>query len=494
MSPTPLSLASATSARETRALEFFYHNTAPQLSGYFGGSFWKGCIQQLALTEPSIRYAIVAISVLHETKMSGSDFTARGLKSPSMTSALNYYNKAINAITKRASTGADALSVVIVACIAFVCFEGLWGRIDAALNHIKSGIKLVQSHRETHGQPERPWGQCYSSFQSSFLETELAPTLSSVNMSIREFSQTDIYFSLNPLDDLDVPILGAAFDNLSEAGVGLLDLNNAGLKLFRASMGIYNFEEKQIPTAYIARVQRAVAHWGTNLESLVERYQGRWTEEEKKEIQSLRLAWLTIKIGVHAGVSTEDAWDAHLSDFEEVIRITESLIPTGNMTKDPKSIPRAFSYETSLIDPLTIVAFKCRWPHVRRKALHLLLRVPRREYFFDAVHAHAVLSRIMEIEEASLHLPPGVILPEDALPPTSARIYYFFMTPQPVADNDVYEITFLMKQTSTDAEWHFYREHIRLGLTSMGSEDISPRLRQVIYPPADDPFKGLGAR
>jgi hypothetical protein len=151
--------------------------------------------------------------------MSGLNSATWGLKTPSIGSALQFYNKAINAITKRASTGADALPVVIVACIAFICFEGLWGRIDAALNHIKSGINLVLSHREAHGQSDNPWGQSYCSFQSSFLETELAPTLSSINSSIREFSQTE-HFSLNPLDDMGIPILGDWFNNLPEARVG----------------------------------------------------------------------------------------------------------------------------------------------------------------------------------------------------------------------------------------------------------------------------------
>jgi hypothetical protein len=426
--------------------------------------------------------------------MSGLKSATWGLKTPSIGSALQFYNKAINAITKRASTGADALPVVIVACIAFICFEGLWGRIDAALNHIKSGINLVLSHREAHGQPDNPWGQSYCSFQSSFLETELAPTLSSINSSIREFSQTE-HFSLNPLDNMGIPILGESFNNLSEARVGLLDLNNAGLKLFQASMGMHHFDENSTSTSVcLDRVRRAVTLWGINFESLIERYQDRWTDEEKNGMDSLRLVWAAMKIGVCAGISTEDKWDAHLSDFEEVIRITESLIPSGNAATDLKGIPPAFSFETSLIDPLTIVAFKCRWPHVRRKALDLLLRVPRREYFFDAVHTHIVLSRIMDIEEASLNLPPDVIPPENALPPASARVSYFFMSSQPVAEDDVYEITFLMKQNGTDAEWHFRKEHMRLRSMSMGNEGTSPRLRQVIYSRDDDPFNRSKAR
>jgi hypothetical protein len=44
----------------------------------------------------------------------------------------------------RASTGTDALPVVIVACIAFVCFEGLFGRTDAALPKPSRKSRSVQ--------------------------------------------------------------------------------------------------------------------------------------------------------------------------------------------------------------------------------------------------------------------------------------------------------------------------------------------------------------
>ena len=100
----------------------------------------------------------------------------------------------------------------------------------------------------------------------------------------------------------------------------------------------------------------------------------------------------------------------------------------------------------------------------------------------------------MEIEEASLNLPPDIIPPENALPPASARVSYFFMSSQPVAEDDVYEITFLMKQNGTDAEWYFHKEHIRLLSTSEGNEGTFPRLRQVIYCLDDDPFSCSMAR
>jgi hypothetical protein len=100
----------------------------------------------------------------------------------------------------------------------------------------------------------------------------------------------------------------------------------------------------------------------------------------------------------------------------------------------------------------------------------------------------------MEIEEASLNLPPDVIPPENALPPASARISYFFIDPQPVVEDYVYGITFLTKQNGTDAGWHFRKEHIRLRSTSIGNEGVSPRLRQVMYSLDDNPFNRSKAK
>src|SRR5690349_19556803 len=53
-------------AKERRALEFFFHRTAPQLSGFFSRAFWNGAVLQISINEPTIRHAMVAVSAMYE--------------------------------------------------------------------------------------------------------------------------------------------------------------------------------------------------------------------------------------------------------------------------------------------------------------------------------------------------------------------------------------------------------------------------------------------
>jgi hypothetical protein len=55
-------------------------------------------------------------------------------------------------------------------------------------------------------------------------------------------------------------------------------------------MGMHHFDENSTSTSVcLDRVRRAVTLWGINFECLIECYQGRWTDEEKNGVDSLRL-------------------------------------------------------------------------------------------------------------------------------------------------------------------------------------------------------------
>jgi hypothetical protein len=56
LSPTSLSLTSATSASENRALEFFYHNTAPKSCAALALRFGKAAFS--SSLSPNLAYAM----------------------------------------------------------------------------------------------------------------------------------------------------------------------------------------------------------------------------------------------------------------------------------------------------------------------------------------------------------------------------------------------------------------------------------------------------
>lgn len=366
-----------------------------------------------------------------------------------------------------------------MACIIFTSFECLRRNVDEALNHITGGISLLKSWREkSGGGPNGPWGQRYISFESSFVETELAPILSCLNLAASECGRRpflDIF--LNPVNLDGSLTLGESFETVSEARVGLMDLLTAGIRLTQSITAESTFHrEKPIVEALNERgwLGSALQRWKTAWDDLVQQHQEFWGKEEKSAADFVRLIWHCANIESHTWISgTETAWDSYKVEYEEMIRLAESLLSDAHYFPDEPC--RRISAELGVIFPLQAVAWKCRWPLLRRRALALLRQTSKRECLLDADHYHTIFSRIVEIEEGLFSLPPGAVPNEDTLPPEHVRVHHFYIAAQPASamGGNLYAATFLTKPNGLDKEWHYQTEYLDLGVRQVGEAAVS---------------------
>ncbi|KAE8142855.1 hypothetical protein BDV38DRAFT_267509 [Aspergillus pseudotamarii] len=304
-----LTVTTAKSSTESRALEFFFHKSSSQLSGFFEGSFWKVTVLQLSLVEPAIRQAIAAIGSLHEhkggCKLISSFNTAGGDPHP----AIQLYTRALRSTIEKDAADIGAIPMVVVASILFTAFEFLRGNASAAASHISNGINLLWAWREKTGsRPKVPWGQGYSSFQSYFVETELAPILSLFNLNSSEFHPgTRRKVLLNPVD------------------TGLLILTDRGLRQTRD-------------------------RWKTNFDDLVRRQGPTWNKNDQDAAEVLRLMWYSTVMGTTTyRVGSECAWDEHREDFEEIVRIGEKIV--SDPARYPDELSKTLCLDFACLDP-----------------------------------------------------------------------------------------------------------------------------------------------
>ncbi|KAE8332481.1 hypothetical protein BDV39DRAFT_189108 [Aspergillus sergii] len=304
-----LTVVTAKSSTESRALEFFFHKSSSQLSGFFEGSFWKVTVLQLSLVEPAIRQAIAAIGSLHEhkggCKLLPSFNTAGGDPHP----AIQLYTRALRSTIEKSAADTGVIPVVVVASILFTAFEFLRGNASAAASHISNGINLLWAWREKTGsRPKVPWGQGYSSFQSYFVETELAPILSLFNLNSTEFHPgTRRKVLLNPVD------------------TGLLILTDSGLRQTRD-------------------------RWKMNFDDLVRRQSATWDKNEQDAAEVLRLMWYSTVMGTTTyRVGSECAWDEHREDFEEIVRIGEKIV--SDPDRYPDELSKTLCLDFACLDP-----------------------------------------------------------------------------------------------------------------------------------------------
>lgn len=110
---------------------------------------------------------------------------------------------------------------------------------------------------------------------------------------------------------------------------------------------------------------------------------------------TLQIRFLTTRIFLACSLEDQMAYDAHLDDFVEVIRLSRLIL------ENPTSIP-TFTFDMSLIPQIHLVGMKCRDRHVRREANALLESRKWREGVWDSHLAALFTSVVMEIEERGM--------------------------------------------------------------------------------------------
>ena len=141
---------SSTTAKEQRALVFFRTKTAIELAAHYVTSeLWCRYILQMALHEPAIHHAVVALSSIHERFEGGGNGDPLKLHF-----ALRHYGKAIRLIAQPA-TGYpvwQSKDTPLLACTLFGAFESMSNHFESALAHRVSGLKMLAERNAEDAQ------------------------------------------------------------------------------------------------------------------------------------------------------------------------------------------------------------------------------------------------------------------------------------------------------------------------------------------------------
>ncbi|EXJ82833.1 hypothetical protein A1O3_06648 [Capronia epimyces CBS 606.96] len=162
---------------ERRALDYFQDRTALELAGAFQTDFWLASILPLARHENSVKYALIALSSMHEHYAGIDHFApARG----GLGFALDHYGKAIREVVRLnqnqnklhnhaqkqnqsslptiTAKNKKTFDYALVTCALFSAFESLQGHYHDACKHAVAGIKILaeEQQQEQQQQAHRP--------------------------------------------------------------------------------------------------------------------------------------------------------------------------------------------------------------------------------------------------------------------------------------------------------------------------------------------------
>lgn len=116
----------------------------------------------------------------------------------------------------------------------------------------------------------------------------------------------------------------------------------------------------------------------------------------------LKICHATVRLIILAGITHSDynevSWDNYLAHFERIIALS-ALFIQAEVYKNPL-LPSEVSLDgPGIIMSLWLVAFRCRHPLLRRRALGLLRVSRRQEGMWMSTSAAVVAQRLIEIEE-----------------------------------------------------------------------------------------------
>lgn len=434
------------------------------------------------MNEPTIRYAMVAVSAMYEDEGMIGFSPVAGTQSH-QAFALESYNKAITSLVTAVRSNPESIRVPVMAAIIFVCLEFLRGNVDAALTHIESGIKMLKAWREKTFKD-----MTSLTAEAAFIEDELIPMFGWLNLLSSLFGRPSLdLYSWSSTSGSDTSHFSPhePAKTIDKAKTALLDLVNATVK-FIQSIGDAKYKD-EITMEMMAeqiRLQTFMNDWNRNFEFLQQHDPSGQNEQIKLGCHLLRAVSLTINVWLAAALyPNETAWDVFKDEFEEIVRISGILIASS--VRFPDELSKRFSFEMGIIPPLHFVAWKCRFPHIRRKALALLWTSPRRECLFESHRSFACFTRVMLVEEEGLNLRPGILPGPEDLSPEEARIHQVdIASVHPTPEG--HAISFLLKPYGLDGPWHARTEYVDLGRVDLeksfpdwfSPEDDSPWLSE----------------
>lgn len=394
--PTSLCTSFSENPQESQIFDFLRHESAPKFAGNFASTFWDSTVFAVALTEPAVKHALVAVGALHMLYYRKDVFSQIGYYSePAYTLALQQYNKAIKSLNKSLTDdGGNQQRVVLFTCVLFIFFEVIRGNEPAALVHFENGVNILQQSLgcESRGAVHIT-GPAGSTTDRVLWRIFTRIDLQATSYILRRISPIVVTPQPRPF-----------FGNISEARSDLDDILGAMYSFDRNFARRYRYGSPEaIPSSVIFERRTLLSYLATWLQTLNILLQNRFSSVPFKDICGaiiLKMEHQVAHISLNTCLLPHEGftYDAFIPAFEQVVSLAESLqmaIPSR-----PADQPH-FTIETSLIPSLFMVACKCREPVIRRRATKLLQSAGREGVWNGPIEA-AVARKVIEIEEAEM--------------------------------------------------------------------------------------------
>ena len=432
--------------REGNYFLLYCTTTAKKLGGYWDASIWERLILQACHEEPFARHAIVSIAALDLAIDGRSTPSSPRWLSESLINiepyhshhefALREYGKALRLM--RASPSSDEAHYVrkaLISCLLIICFELYRGDPELAITQARTAVKVLSQWLKKL-QASR---LSSDTKRSTVVEEELVNAFARLYKGIMIFRTarpSEFSELLQPEAIQSWRDMPTTFSTVAEARkywefhlrLALPWNHQPGYDSLQASAfpKIYpdfiRNREPQVmlpPQDYNVTIRleeerqehvRSIQKWLAAFKPLWEYCQTEGGANDYAGAAMLKMqTWCGIISFSTARTNHECHYDDYIEGFAEMVRMAKNVLETSEQARTGSAL---FAFSIGVTNCIYFVMTKCRDRQLRRAALELLARFPRRDGVWDTAMVAAVGQWIMEKEEQGLR--PREPIPERA--------------------------------------------------------------------------------
>lgn len=405
---------------ERWAFNYFLHRVAPIYAGVVDGAFWLDLVPRLAQYHEFVWDVVVSSSWMFEHLQYNKLETTYDPDHNNMVQdsehrkALIWYNRAIIRFRQMLKQGEADNGYILLSCLLFGTLEFQQRNVGSAMRLLNNAYTIVA--------------------QNLFASSERKTLL--IHYNLQELTTTFLSRKAVLMGPLGRPIPlawqvrdGEIFKPSTRVYLTMLQ----GMKTQLDKITYQSYE--------VVRVGHLLCNDDYEMEKLKPKQQSclkvlrRWQRDfltfcgdgEDPGIRcilsTLLMHWNMCYIWLSTAISPfETSFDDHIAAFGDIIHNAEIVLQHFTEMKTESDL---FIYGADTIPTLFFTATKCRDPMLRRSALGLLRKAPRRRGFWSSIMAPSVIETVIAVEE-------GVACPSDnhipslprALPPEERRVHH----------------------------------------------------------------------
>ncbi|KAH7411429.1 hypothetical protein BKA64DRAFT_570117, partial [Cadophora sp. MPI-SDFR-AT-0126] len=403
---------------EHRYFRVFETRTAPELTGYFDSSIWNRLILQASHREPYAWHAVVAIGALHKS-LNMSQLWKSQRPTPAKAGddgsihhvfALQQYGKSLKLMKGILEQGADSrLQNSLISSLLMICFESYLGNQELALKQIRTGVDILFNWPFACRLEDDDFSSIKVLAKNySFLDEDLVSTFVFLDFQAMAFADgnTDRVLSKK------YPDIPARFETVKEARM-YLDVIVRRVQQWHASIqtqrhpyiATLDFEkctdvgsEKKLASE-LQEYFDIMRSWYHAFKPVFDVAQTKRGCTEYLGATVLMARYIPSRFLFSAAEGDETYSDVFLPECTTLVGLLEEVLE-----QDPNLRPgqATFVFGNHCVLALFVVALRCRDSTVRRRAISLLVKHPRREGLWDSLMAATVASWVMVEEEKGM--------------------------------------------------------------------------------------------